>query len=164
METLEVNFKSMPEVLDIGEVAKRSGMAPSTLRFYEEEGIIESIERKGLRRQYRPGVLQTLAVVATCQEAGFSLAEIQGLLSTRGGHGWKALVEQKRDELRSRAHHLTTVATQLDHALGCPSSNVFDCVHFQAVLAQALPVGERDRDRSADGPAPRHIRAVRSSS
>jgi DNA-binding transcriptional MerR regulator len=163
MESLEVGFKSMPEILDIGEVAQRSGMTPSTLRFYELQGLIESVERKGLRRQYRPNALQTLAVVAICREAGFSLTEIKALLSTRGGRGWKALVEQKRDELRSRARHLTTVATQLDHALGCPSPNVFDCVHFQTALARALPVGEHDGARSVGAPVPRSVRAVRSS-
>jgi len=130
-------------------------MAPSTLRHYEHEGLIESLDRKGLRRQYPVDVLQTLAVVAICQEAGFSLAEIGALLSTRGGRGWKALAEAKRDELRTRAWHLAAVADQLDHALACPSPNVFDCEHFQAVLAAALPVGGRDRARSVESPTPR---------
>jgi DNA-binding transcriptional MerR regulator len=144
IEPLEVGFKSMPEMVDIGEVAQRSGMAPSTLRFYEQERIIESFERKGLRRQYRADVLETLAVVAICQRAGFGLAEIRALLSMRGGQKWKTLVEKKRDELRSQAAHLATVADQLDHALGCPSPNVFDCQHFQAVLRRALPLGGHD--------------------
>jgi DNA-binding transcriptional MerR regulator len=134
----------MPELLDIGEVARRSGMAASTLRFYEHEGIIESAARLGLRRQYHGEVLETLAVVAICQSASFSLAEIRAMLSTRGGRGWKELVENKRDELRSQARRLTTVADQLDHALRCPSPNVLDCEHFQAVLRDALPVGGRE--------------------
>ena len=58
-----------PDLLDIGEVATRSGMAASTLRFYERERIIESADRKGLRRQFRPDVLTTLAVVAMCRQA-----------------------------------------------------------------------------------------------
>ena len=145
IQPLEVRFKStvntkMGGLLDIGDVAKRSGMTASTLRYYEHEGLIASGERKGLRRQYGPEVIQTLAVVAICQEAGFSLAEVRALLSTRGGRGWKALVEEKRDELRSQAAHLATVAEQLDHALGCPSPNVLDCEHFRAALDRALPV------------------------
>ena len=118
-------------------------MAASALRYYESAGIVDSEARLGLRRQYRPEVLQTLAVVAICQESGFSLAEIKSLLSTRGGRGWKALVERKRDELRAQAERLATVAGQLDHALGCPSPNVLDCEHFQAVLERALPVAKR---------------------
>jgi DNA-binding transcriptional MerR regulator len=130
----------MPDLLDIGEVAARSGMATSALRFYEREQIIESVERKGLRRQFRPDVLTTLAVVAMCREAGFSLGEIKALLNTGGRPEWKTLAARKRDELRVRAEQLGVLADQLDHALRCPRSNVFDCEHFQAALDGALPV------------------------
>ena len=130
----------MPELVDIGEVAALTGMAPSALRFYEREHIIESVERKGLRRQFRPDVLTTLAVVAMCRQAGFSIDEIKALLATGGSSAWKAFASHKRDELRSRAEHLETIADQLDHALGCPSPNVFDCEHFRAALDRALPV------------------------
>jgi DNA-binding transcriptional MerR regulator len=67
----------MADLLDIGEVADRSGMAPSTLRYYERYGIIASIDRKGLRRQYSAQVLETLAVLALCQRVGMTLAEIK---------------------------------------------------------------------------------------
>jgi DNA-binding transcriptional MerR regulator len=159
-QTLEVDFKSMrsldfpadldedgeADLLDIGDVASRSGMAPSALRYYESETIIASVDRKGLRRQFRPEVLTTLAVVAMCREAGFTLEEIKLVLATGGGPSWKAFAERKRDQLRAQADHLITVADQLDHALRCPSPNVFDCEHFQAALAGALPVrGDADR-------------------
>jgi DNA-binding transcriptional MerR regulator len=127
-------------LLDIGEVASRSGMAPSALRFYESEHIIASADRKGLRRQFRPDVLTTLAVVAMCRQAGFTLEEVKLVLATGGAPSWKAFAERKRDELRTQADHLDAMADQLDHALRCPSPNVFDCEHFRAALADALPV------------------------
>ncbi len=130
----------MGDLLDIGEVAARSGMAPSTLRFYEREQLIVSGERKGLRRQFPPEVLTTLAVVAMCRRAGFTLEEIKVVLATRGRPAWKGLAARKRDELRAQAEHLVTIAGQLDHALHCPSSNVFDCEHFRVALDDALPV------------------------
>jgi DNA-binding transcriptional MerR regulator len=130
------------DLLDIGEVVARSGMAASTLRFYERERIIVSADRKGLRRQFHPDVLTTLAVVAMCRRAGFSLEEVKLLLATGGGPAWKVFAVRKRDELRARAEHLDAIADQLDHALGCPSPNVFDCEHFRAALEDALPVGE----------------------
>jgi len=132
----------MVDLLDIGEVAARSGMAPSTLRFYEAQQIIESQARKGLRRQFRPEVLTTLAVVAMCRRAGFTLEEIKVLLATGGRSTWKTLAARKRDELRAAAAHLATMAEQLDHALRCPSPNVFDCGHFRALLDDALPIGD----------------------
>jgi DNA-binding transcriptional MerR regulator len=142
----------MPGLLDIGEVATRSGMAASALRFYEREEIIASVDRKGLRRQFRPDVLITLAVVAMCRRAGFSLAEIKELLATGGRPAWKSFAARKRDELRAQAEHLGALADQLDHALQCPSHNVFDCEHFRAALVGALPA-----DASV-GPAPRRAR------
>ena len=130
----------MTDLLDIGEVAARTGMAPSALRFYEREQLIESVERKGLRRQYRPDVLTTLGVVAMCRQAGFTLEEVKELLATGGRPAWKVFAQRKRDGLRAQADHLNAVADQLDHALGCPSPNVFDCEHFRAALDDALPV------------------------
>jgi DNA-binding transcriptional MerR regulator len=136
-------------LLDIGEVAARSGMAASALRFYEREQIIASVDRKGLRRQFRPEVLTTLGVVAMCRRAGFTLGEIKVLLGTGGRPTWKGFVAQKRDELRAQAEHLGTIADQLDHALGCPSHNVFDCEHFKAALHDALPVAPERSVRAA---------------
>lgn len=141
-------------LLDIGEVASRSGMAPSALRYYESEQIIASVDRKGLRRQFPADVLTTLAVVAMCQQAGFTLDEIKSVLATGGGPSWKAFAQRKRDQLRAQAEHLGTVADQLDHALRCPSPNVFDCDHFQAALSDALPV-RGDADRVPAGRVPR---------
>ncbi len=140
------------DLLDIGEVAARSGMAPSALRYYERELIIASADRKGLRRQFRPDVLTTLAVVAMCRQAGFTLEEIKRVLATGGRPAWKNFATRKRDQLRAQAAHLDAIADQLDHALRCPSPNVFDCEHFRAALADALPVRV---DADADGPGRR---------
>ncbi len=137
----------MDDLLDIGVVAARSGMTASALRYYEREQIIVSSDRKGLRRQYRADVLETLAVVAICQRAGFSLADIRAILATGGRPEWKDLVARKRDELRDHVEDVTRVAEQLDHALTCPSRNVFDCPHFQTAMHQALPVRKIKSER-----------------
>jgi DNA-binding transcriptional MerR regulator len=139
----------MESLLDIGEVAARSGLAASALRFYEKEEIIVSAERKGLRRQFRPDVLTTLAVVSVCRQAGFTLDEIKALLGTGGRPAWRAFVAAKRDELRAQSVRLNAVADQLDHALGCPSPNLFDCEHFRAALDAALPVPRPSGPRTA---------------
>ncbi len=94
---------------------------------------------QGLRRQYGSEVLDTLAVVALCRRAGFSLAETKDLLATGGDESWKQLAGSKRDELRAQARHLTMLADQLDHALRYRSPNAFDCEHFQSALRGALP-------------------------
>lgn len=70
--------------LDIAEVALRAGVPASTLRFYEERGLIASSGRRGLRRQYDPGVLERLALIALGRTAGFSLDEIARMFAPDG--------------------------------------------------------------------------------
>ncbi|EQL43991.1 hypothetical protein M770_01720 [Pseudomonas aeruginosa VRFPA03] len=65
--------------LDIGEVARRSGVPASTLRYYEEKGLIASSGRHGLRRLFDAGVLERLALIGLGRAAGLSLDEIAGM-------------------------------------------------------------------------------------
>lgn len=137
----------MAELLDIGEVRSRTGLTASALQFYERKGLIESVARRGLRRQYLPEVIDRVAVIVVGQRAGFSLAEIQALLDTGGDRVWKDLAVTKLFEVRDRIDALRDVEQGLEHALQCPSDNVFRCEHFRAELAAVLPV-----DRSSRGP------------
>lgn len=134
--------------LDIGEVSRRTGLAPSALRFYEERGLIRSAGRNGLRRQYQPEQLDRLAVVIVCRASGFTLSEIEELLATGGEAGWKDLVRRKLDEVRERSWQLSRMADGLEHALSCTSANVMQCGHFRTLLDSALstPAGPPSQD------------------
>lgn len=125
-------------LLDIGEVSRRTGLAASALRFYEDRGLIQSAGRSGIRRQYEASQLDRLAVVILCQKAGFSLAEIGALLDTGGGPGWKQLVSEKLEATRRQAERLTDIANWMEHSLECPSRNVMHCEHFLALLHNVL--------------------------
>ena len=70
--------------LDIGEVARRSGVPASTLRYYEEKGLIASSGRHGLRRLFDAGVLERLALIGLGRAAGLSLDEIAGMGAADG--------------------------------------------------------------------------------
>src|SRR5262245_65424430 len=70
--------------LDISEVAQRSGLPASALRFYEEKGLIRSTGRRGLRRLFDSRVLQQLALIALGRAAGFSLDEITRMFAPDG--------------------------------------------------------------------------------
>jgi DNA-binding transcriptional MerR regulator len=70
--------------LDITEVARRSGIPASTLRFYEQKGLIASIGRRGLRRNFDPSVLERLALITLGRAAGFSLEEIARIFARDG--------------------------------------------------------------------------------
>jgi DNA-binding transcriptional MerR regulator len=125
------------DLLDIGEVSRRTGLAPSALRYYEAEGLIRSRARCGLRRQYDVAALERLAVIRLFRKAGFRLAEIKQLLATGGDPSWRALGRAKYEEIGRQIAHLTAVRDQLEHALECPSPNLFECPQFRRSLARA---------------------------
>src|SRR5688572_7223587 len=80
----QLEVKEPAGTMDIAEVAKRSGLPASALRFYEEKGLINSVGRQGLRRRFEPKVLDQLALVALGQAAGFTLDEIRSMFAPDG--------------------------------------------------------------------------------
>src|SRR5215204_5791278 len=89
----------MPEngLVPIGEVARRTGVATSALRYYERIGLLSPAERVGQRRHYSPSSAESVALIRLCQDAGFTLAEIGRLLAawSRGSRAWSRLAERK---------------------------------------------------------------------
>lgn len=71
-------------IMDIAEVARRSGVPASTLRFYEKKGLIRSLGRQGLRRVFNDNILERLALIALGRAAGFSLDEIGSMIGPKG--------------------------------------------------------------------------------
>src|SRR6187549_837968 len=103
--------------LDIGEVAKRAGIPASTLRFYEEKGLVASVGRRGLRRQYDREVLERLALIALGRSAGFSLEEIARMFSPHGKlQVDRPMLTRKADELDFTIRKLTAMREGLRHA------------------------------------------------
>ena len=96
--------------MDISEVARRSGVPASTLRFYEEKGLIRSIGRQGLRRVFDSGVLEQLALIALGRIAGLSLDEIGGMFAEDGRPRIdRQLLINKADELDRTIRKLMTM-------------------------------------------------------
>src|SRR4051812_34238681 len=96
--------------LDIAVVAQRSGVPASTLRFYEEKGLIISVGRRGLRRLFDPAVLERLALIALGRASGFSLDEIGRMFTPDGRpHIDRQLLTAKADELDKTIHKLSVM-------------------------------------------------------
>ncbi len=131
--------------LDIGEVAARSGMKPSALRYYEETGLISSVSRHGLRRQFPPEVLLQLKLIAMAKSAGFSLEEIAGMFGRNG------MPELPRDVFREKAaeidrqiHELSALRETLRHVADCRAPSHMECPSFRRLLdAVGKPEGKR---------------------
>ncbi|MER5643040.1 MerR family transcriptional regulator [Streptosporangium sp. NPDC002524] len=122
----------METSLDIAEVAERSGLAPSALRFYENRGLIASSGRNGLRRVYRPDVLERLALIACARGAGFTIAEIARLLrATPGDTELRARMADKARELEEDIARLTRMRNGLHHASTCTHEPLVACPDFK---------------------------------
>lgn len=135
--------------LDIGEVAERSGMRPSALRYYEEIGLISSIARSGLRRQFPSEVLLQLKLVAMGKSAGFSLDEISGMFGRNGAPDLpRALLHEKADELDRQIGELAALRDTLRHVADCPAPSHMECPTFRRLVDVAgRRLGAKKRKR-----------------
>lgn len=124
--------------LDITEVARRSGVPASTLRFYEEKGLIASIGRRGLRRLFDARVVERLALLALGRASGFSLDEMAHLFSGNGRPRIdRQLLASKADELDRTIKELTAMRDGLRHAVACRAPSHMECPTFQRLLQAA---------------------------
>jgi len=132
--------------VDITEVARRSGLPASTLRFYEEKGLIASIGRRGLRRVFDPGVLERLALIALERAAGFSLDEITLMFAPDGRPRIeRKMLVAKAEELDRTIRKLTEMRDILRHAAACRAPSHMECPTFRRFLraAASRAVGAR---------------------
>ncbi|KAB1988589.1 helix-turn-helix domain-containing protein [Streptomyces triticiradicis] len=128
----------MPD-LDIAEVARRAGVPASTLRYYEEKGLIAPTGRRGLRRQYDPAVLERLALIAIGRSAGFSLDEIARMFAPDG----RPRIEprtllDKADELDRTIRELEVLRDSLRHTAACPAPSHMECPTFRRMLEDVV--------------------------
>ncbi|HEY7638229.1 MAG TPA: helix-turn-helix domain-containing protein [Steroidobacteraceae bacterium] len=124
--------------MDITEVARRSGVPASTLRFYEEKGLIASIGRRGLRRLFDARVVDRLALLALGRASGFSLDEMSRLFAGNGRSRIdRRVLAAKADELDGTIKELTAMRDGLRHAVGCRAPSHLECPTFQRLLKAA---------------------------
>ena len=144
--------------MDIAEVAERSGIPASTLRFYEEQGLIASVGRRGLRRVFAPGVLERLALIRLGAAAGFSLEEIAAMFAPDGRPRIERdVLAEKARQLDQTIRRLTAMRDGLRHAAACPARTHMECPSFRRLLTAAAS----GAISSAGGPAPRIARQRR---
>lgn len=123
--------------MDITEVTERSGVPASTLRFYEEKGLIASIGRRGLHRLFDPGVLERLALIALGRAAGFSLDEIALMFADGRPRIDRQMLAAKADELDRTIKRLVAMRDGLRHAAACPARSHTECAKFQRLVRAA---------------------------
>jgi len=131
------------KILDIGEVVRLAGVPPSSLRFYEEKGLIRSTGRRGLRRLFNSHVLQQLEFIALGQQAGLTLEEIASMFTPEGKLSVnRQFLVDKSKEIEKNIDQLTAVRNTLLHVAKCSASNHMECPKFQRLLKVA---GKKNR-------------------
>jgi len=118
--------------LRIGQVAERSGLAPSAIRYYEGEGLIPRAPRRSGRRVYDEAILERLGLIDLAQRAGFTVTEIQQLLSGFSGRAapgarWRAMAQAKLRELEERAAEAERMKDVLRTVMRCRCPTLDDC-------------------------------------
>ncbi len=117
----------------MGEVARRSGVAVSTIHFYEARGLIAAERNAGNQRRYAREVLRRVAIIKVAQRAGIPLAAIEeALRGVPHGHAatakdWQRLSRQWKDMLEERIANLTRLRDQLESCIGCGCLSLQEC-------------------------------------
>lgn len=128
--------------LDIAEVARRTGLAASALRYYEQKGLIQPIGRQGLRRVFAASVLERLALIALGRAAGLSLADIGAMLAVEGDAAIdRVRLAAKAEELDASIQRMTAMRDGLRHAAACGATSHLQCNRFRALMRVATRAG-----------------------
>lgn len=124
--------------MDIGEVARRSGLPASTLRYYESRGLIRSTGRHGLRRVFDPVVVDQLAFISFGRMAGFSLEDLSEMATANSDFEVdRKKISDRADELDRTIKELTALRSCLRHVAACSAENHFLCPNFRELLRTA---------------------------
>ena len=146
---------ALPEQLTIGQVAERSGVPHTALRFYEESGLITSERTAGNQRRYQRAVLRRLAFIRTAQRVGLSLEQIRDALAGLPDgrpptkHDWAQLSRSWRVELDTRIDALQRLRDRLTSCIGCGCLSLRSCA-----------LHNRDDEMAPLGPGALKLRAT----
>jgi MerR family transcriptional regulator, redox-sensitive transcriptional activator SoxR len=136
--------------ISIGELARRSGVATSAIRFYEEQGLVSSSRTEGGQRQYRREALRRISFIRAAQAVGLNLAEIRSALATLPGQrtptkqDWQRLSRAWQPMLQERIDALIALRDQLASCVGCGCLSLKSCALYNpGDIAQCRGSGAR---------------------
>lgn len=133
--------------MDISQVAKATGLPSSTLRYYEQKGLIRSIGRVGLKRYFANDVMEKLALISLGQSAGLSLDEIGRMFTLEGVVVDRELLVTKADEIDKQVTRLVAMRDGLRHAANCSAENHLNCPKFLRLLNIASKKAGKEKNR-----------------
>ncbi len=129
--TLEQNPQRL---LFIGELAERTGLATTALRYYDDLGLVRPAARTSGRRRYAESAVAEVGVILFLREVGFSLAEIGSLVGGGERRAWREILDRKLRELDEHQHRLSVARAALEHARRCPAGEPVRCSRFWSII------------------------------
>lgn len=115
----------------IGEVARRSGIPASTLRYYEDIGLIPEPKRVNGRRDYDVKIFEVLDTIQLAQSAGFTLREIRNLtVDDNINERWKRMARKKLVDIQQTILEFQSIAKILEQSLNCNCDSRDTCTYF----------------------------------
>ncbi len=126
---------SVPPTLSIGELSERTGVPATTLRYYDELGLVRPAARAAGRRRYAESAVRDVGVIVFFREIGFSLAEIGCFIA--GGFR-RETIDHKLAELAEQQHRIEVARTALEHGRRCPASEPMQCSRFWSIIEGRL--------------------------
>lgn len=135
---LEVNKPT--ELLTIGELARRTGVTTSALRYYEEFGLLPAPARISGQRRYPESATRTIGTILLYSDAGFTLAEQKALMQSApdSPDEWRRLARRKLAELDEQIARAQAAREAISHGLRCPREDVTQCPNFDAGVTARL--------------------------
>ena len=126
--------------ISIGEVARRTGLAPSAIRYYEKAGLISPPSRSSRQRRFDADAFGRIRIIQLAREAGFTIDETRIFLSgfptgTRPAERWRALAVRKMEELNAQIARCGEMKALLESSFRCDCVTLTDCERY---------VGQRD--------------------
>ena len=125
--------------MTIGELARRTGMATSALRYYEEFGLLPAPQRVSGQRRYDASAVDLVGVIILLRDVGFSLAEIRDLFAAPNGRDeWRDAARRKLADLDEQIHKTQVARIALEHGLRCRHEELIECPNFLHTISARL--------------------------
>ena len=140
------------DLLPIGELARRTGLAVSAIRFYEDKGLVQALRTGGNQRRFLRSDIRRLSFILIAQKLGLGLTEIEAQLAklpqgrTPTVSDWQRISRSLRTEIDARIQLLNRTRTKLDECIGCGCLSLQRCQLYN-----------RDDRAGAAGPGPRYV-------
>lgn len=140
------------DLLRIGDLARRTGLSVSAIRFYEEKGLVEPIRTSGNQRRFLRSDIRRLSFILIAQQLGLALSEIEAELAklphgrTPTASDWNAISQSIREQLDSKIDQLERTRDKLDGCIGCGCLSLRHCELYNL-----------DDHLASQGPGPRQV-------